>query len=56
LTWRNAALTAPYFHNGSVATLDEAVRVMAKVQLDVDLADDQVRDVVAFLKRRRTSG
>jgi len=29
-TWRNIALTAPYFHNGSVATLDEAVRVMAE--------------------------
>jgi cytochrome c peroxidase len=33
-TWRNVALTAPYFHNGSVKTLDEAVRVMGKTQLD----------------------
>ncbi len=48
-TWRNVALTAPYFHNGKVATLDEAVRVMAKTQLDVDLKDDQVTDIVAFL-------
>ncbi|MDH3327493.1 MAG: cytochrome-c peroxidase, partial [Gammaproteobacteria bacterium] len=32
-TWRNVALTAPYFHNGSVKTLDEAIRVMAKTQL-----------------------
>lgn len=48
-TWRNVALTAPYFHNGKVATLDEAVRVMAKTQLDVDLKDDQVQDIVAFL-------
>ncbi len=30
---RNVALTAPYFHNGSVAQLKEAVRVMANVQL-----------------------
>ncbi len=30
---RNVALTAPYFHNGSVAELKEAVRVMANVQL-----------------------
>src|SRR5690606_3391744 len=36
-TWRNIALTAPYFHNGKVTTLDEAVRVMAKTQLDMDL-------------------
>lgn len=48
-TWRNVALTAPYFHNGSVATLDEAVRVMAKTQLNKDLADNQVKDIVEFL-------
>ena len=48
-TVRNAALTAPYFHNGSVATLDEAVRVMAKVQLNQDLTGGQVADIVAFL-------
>lgn len=48
-TWRNVALTAPYFHNGKVKTLDEAVRVMAKTQLDMELKDDQVSDVVAFL-------
>jgi len=48
-TWRNVALTAPYFHNGKVKTLDEAVRVMAKTQLDADLNDTQVADIVAFL-------
>jgi cytochrome c peroxidase len=48
-TLRNITLTAPYFHNGSVATLDEAVRIMAKVQLNKDLSDDQVTDLVAFL-------
>jgi cytochrome c peroxidase len=49
-TWRNIALTAPYFHNGSVKKLDEAVRVMAKVQLNKELKDGEVKDVVAFLK------
>ncbi len=48
-TWRNVAFTAPYFHNGSVKTLDEAVRVMAKVQLNKELTNDQVADIVAFL-------
>lgn len=48
-TWRNIAITAPYFHNGKVKTLDEAVRVMAKTQLDMDLKEDQVQDIVAFL-------
>lgn len=48
-TWRNVALTAPYFHNGAVPTLDEAVRVMAKAQLDKDLSDEQTKNIVAFL-------
>jgi len=49
-TWRNVALTAPYFHNGKVATLDEAVRVMAKTQLGKTLKENEVEDLVAFLK------
>lgn len=48
-TWRNVALTAPYFHNGTVKTLDEAVRVMAKTQLNTDLSSQQVTDIVEFL-------
>ncbi|WP_123104844.1 cytochrome-c peroxidase [Acidithiobacillus sulfuriphilus] len=46
---RNVAMTAPYFHDGSVATLPEAVRVMAKVQLGRELTDQQVKDIVSFL-------
>ena len=46
---RNVAMTAPYFHDGSVASLPDAVRVMAKVQLGRTLADKDVRDIVAFL-------
>lgn len=49
-TWRNVALTAPYFHNGSVETLPEAVKVMAKTQLNKDLTDSEVSDIVAFLE------
>lgn len=48
-TLRNIALTAPYFHNGSVKSLDEAVRVMAKLQLGKNLDDKQVSDIEAFL-------
>lgn len=49
-TLRNIALTAPYFHNGRVKTLEEAVRVMAPSQLATKLEPSQVDDVVAFLK------
>lgn len=48
-TLRNVARTAPYFHNGSVKTLDEAVRVMAKAQLNRTLSAQEVTQIVAFL-------
>lgn len=46
---RNVALTAPYFHNGSVDNLEEAVTVMARYQLGRTLPRDDVRAIVAFL-------
>lgn len=48
-TLRNVALTAPYFHNGSVKTLNEAVKLMAKLQLNQDLSDEEIADIVSFL-------
>jgi cytochrome c peroxidase len=47
---RNIELTAPYFHNGAVSTLEEAVRVMGKTQLNKDLSEDEVKSLVMFLK------
>lgn len=46
---RNIAATAPYFHDGSAATLAQAVRRMARAQLNSSLADDEVDKLVAFL-------
>lgn len=47
---RNIAETGPYFHDGSVATLEDAVRLMAKHQLGKQLADADVASIVTFLK------
>ncbi len=47
---RNIAKTAPYYHDGSVETLDEAVRLMADYQLGTQLTDEQTADIVAFLE------
>lgn len=47
---RNVASTPPYFHDGSVATLADAVRVMGRVQLGKTLEAEQVANVVAFLE------
>ncbi len=47
---RNVAKTPPYFHDGSIATLPDAVKVMARVQLGLTLDDADTRDIVAFLE------
>jgi cytochrome c peroxidase len=47
---RNVEKTAPYFHDGSVETLEEAVKLMATHQRGMELTDEQVDDIVAFLK------
>ncbi len=49
-TLRNVAATAPYFHDGSVSSLQEAVRLMGKHQLGKDLSHAQVDQIVVWLK------
>ncbi len=46
---RNAVNTGPWFHDGSVDRLDEAVRKMAWHQLGKELTDDEIASIVAFL-------
>ncbi len=46
---RNITQTGPYFHSGAVDTLDEAVHVMAEVQLGISLEDEEVSKIMAFL-------
>jgi cytochrome c peroxidase len=48
-TLRNISMTAPYFHNGSVSKLDEAVRVMAETQLDLKISESETKLLIAFL-------
>jgi cytochrome c peroxidase len=47
---RNVAVTAPYFHDGSTATLDDAVRKMGMAQLNSALTDEHVNAIVAYLR------
>lgn len=46
---RNVALTAPYFHDGSAETLEQAVIVMGRYQLGRELSRHDVEAIVAFL-------
>lgn len=52
---RNVAKTGPYFHDGSVSQLSEAVRIMARAQLGEALEDAEVTDIVSFLESLTTS-
>ena len=46
---RNIQKTGPYFHDGSVASLEEAVKLMAYLQLGKELTPEQINSMVAFL-------
>lgn len=48
-TLRNIAKTAPYFHDGSATELAQAVKMMGKHQLGLDLAPEEVTSIVAWL-------
>lgn len=47
---RNVALTAPYFHDATQATLEDAVVAMAKYEVGVNLSQQEVKQIVAFLQ------
>jgi cytochrome c peroxidase len=46
---RNVSVTAPYFHDGSVAKLDRAVKIMAEVQMGKMLSEENISSIVSFL-------
>lgn len=49
---RNAAVTEPYFHDGGAATLEDAIRTMSQINLNLPkpLTDEQVNNIAAFIK------
>ena len=49
-TLRNINLTAPYFHDASATTLNDAIETMAKYNLGVELENEEIDKIVSFLK------
>ena len=47
---RNVEKTPPYFHDGSVYTMAEAVTIMAKVQLGREISSQQAGEIAEFMK------
>lgn len=46
---RNVVQTGPWFHDGKVTTIDEAVRLMGEHELGRKFTDSEVKSIVAFL-------
>jgi cytochrome c peroxidase len=49
-TLRNVTQTTPYFHNGQIASLPEAIKEMGRIQLGVALNDEETASIQTFLK------
>ena len=47
---RNVAITAPYFHDGNMDSLEKAVTFMVKGQLGISLSPENIDNIVAFLQ------
>lgn len=50
LPLRNVELTYPYFHDGSAESLEEAVSIMGESQLGRTFTEEEVEQLLAFLK------
>ena len=48
-TLRNVMLTPPYMHDGSIATVEEAIRIMHEFQIGKEITDVETKSIVAFL-------
>lgn len=49
-TLRNITETAPYFHNGQIWSLNDAIKEMGSVQLGITISDDEATKISTFLK------
>lgn len=47
---RNVEKTYPYFHDGSIVSLDSTIKIMAKVQLNKTFRDDELKAIARFLR------
>lgn len=47
---RNVELTAPYFHNGAIWKLTDAIKEMGSIQLGIDISDKDAKSIATFFK------
>ena len=46
---RNVEMTYPYFHDGSIASLDSTIKIMGKLELNKKFTESEVKNIVSFL-------
>jgi cytochrome c peroxidase len=49
-TLRNVTKTGPYFHDGSIGDLRAAIKIMARVNLNKGLTEDEVKSIISFFE------
>lgn len=49
-TLRNITLTAPYFHNGAIWSIEEAIKTMGSLQLGIEITDAEASSIKTFLQ------
>ena len=49
-TLRNVAETAPYFHDGSVYSLEESIRIMSLAEMNIELEENDVQLIARFFE------
>ncbi|WP_033916883.1 cytochrome-c peroxidase [Campylobacter sputorum] len=49
-TLRNITLTAPYFHNGAIWSIEEAIKTMGSLQLGIEITDEETKSIKTFLE------
>ena len=48
-TLRNVMLTTPYMHDGSITTIEDAIRIMHELQVGKEISDTDTKSIVSFL-------
>ncbi|WP_455628159.1 cytochrome c peroxidase [Parabacteroides chinchillae] len=48
-TLRNVMITYPYMHDGSIKTMEDAIRVMHQFQIGKNITDPEIKKIIAYL-------
>ena len=47
---RNVLLTQPYFHNGAIWDVEDAIKEMGSIQLGIQISDEEAASIATFFE------